>query len=133
MKELNAKEILYIHYILAQKKGLPTGLRDIKMLKAAILRPHSKFRNKELYPDIYTKAAALTQFIIRGQPFNSANTSTGITIGIMLLQKNSLLLQTTKEEILEVAKKTANNNLSVEELGRWFEKNSNRGEGHTFS
>ncbi len=126
MKELNAKEILYIHYILTQKKGLPTGLRDIKMLKAAILRPHSKFRNKELYPDIYAKAAALTQFIICGRPFNSANTATGITIGIMLLQKNNLLLQTTKEEMLETARKIANNNLNVEELGHWFKNNCHK-------
>ncbi|MDO9573487.1 MAG: hypothetical protein Q7I94_00730 [Candidatus Contubernalis sp.] len=120
MKELTEKEILYIHYTLAKRKGKAPGVRDISLLKAAVLRPKSKFQGQELYPDVYAKAAALTQFILKSRPFNSLNTSAGIAIGAPYLKKNNISLKAPEEELLRLGERAGKGNLEVKELITWF-------------
>lgn len=46
------------------------------------------FDGKELYPDVFLKAAALLDSLINNHPFVDGNKRTGITAAALFLQAN---------------------------------------------
>jgi len=51
-------------------------LRDLALLESAVARPRATFDSKELYPDLFTKAAALMDSLINNYPFLDGNKRT---------------------------------------------------------
>jgi len=50
--------------------------------------PQAMFDGKELYPDVFLKAAALLDSLINNHPFVDGNRRTGITAAALFLQAN---------------------------------------------
>ena len=120
MIPITPKEILWINYCLARGKGSPRGVDEVKLLKAALLRPKSSFAGKDLYPDIYTKAASLSEFIMKGRPFKSANTSTAVAAGLLLLQKNGIKIQGAEGELTGLNRNLPSNTAGLQEWANCF-------------
>ena len=56
---LSPEQLLFLHARLVDETGGSHGVRDLNMLLSALGRPQASYDNRDLYPDIYTKAAAL--------------------------------------------------------------------------
>ncbi len=86
MKYLNPEQVLFIHARLIAETGGSHGVRDLGMLESAVARPHSSFEGKDMYPDLFIKAAALLDSLINNHPFIDGNKRTGITAAALFLR-----------------------------------------------
>lgn len=77
MRYLSLAEILFLHKEVITSSGGMGGIRDLGGLESAINQPRITFDQKELYPDIVSKALALCFSIIRNHPFFDGNKRAG--------------------------------------------------------
>ena len=129
---LNVDDILSIHNDLIEEFGGLAGLRDQKLLESAVASPQQSFGGNDLYPTIFTKAAALTFHLVSNHPFVDGNKRTGAASGATFLSMNGFDLDSTLDEdgftgetilettILGITSKT----VSIQELAKFFEEHS---------
>ena len=77
MRYLSLAEILFLHKELISTSGGSGGVRDLGALESAINQPRITFDQKELCPDLVSKAAALCFSIIKNHPFIDGNKRVG--------------------------------------------------------
>ncbi|MCJ7584226.1 MAG: type II toxin-antitoxin system death-on-curing family toxin [Anaerolineales bacterium] len=75
------------------RRGGAHGVRDLAMLESAVARPQTTFGGKDLYPDLFTKVAALLDSLINDHPFVDGNKRTGITAAALFLRRNGYRLK----------------------------------------
>jgi|TARA_Y100000294_G_scaffold42480_1_gene38745 death-on-curing protein len=73
MRYLSLDEILALHREIIFAYGGSVGIRDIGALESSINQPRVTFDQKDLYPDIVSKAGALCFFLVRNHPFLDGN------------------------------------------------------------
>jgi death-on-curing protein len=69
--------VIKIHEMLISEYGGTPGIRDINSLESAIARPSASFDQNDLYPSIFSKAAALIESLISNHPFVDGNKRVG--------------------------------------------------------
>ena len=77
MRYLSLSEIFELHALIISSSGGSRGIRDINALESAINQPRQTFDQKDLYPDIVTKAAALCFSLVMNHPFIDGNKRVG--------------------------------------------------------
>lgn len=120
MTYLTAAQVLFIHSRLIVETGGAPGLRDLGLLESAVARPQATFDGEDLYPDLYSKAAALMDSLIRNHPFIDGNKRVGITAASIFLLRNNLQLTATNEEVERFTLLVAQGGVSVERIAAWF-------------
>lgn len=124
MKYLSPEQVLFIHSRLIQETGGSHNVRDMGMLLSAIARPRATYDQKELYPDLYSKAAALFQSLIGNHPFLDGNKRTAIVSAGLFLRLNGYAIETTQDELELFTLKAARGESSIDEMIAWFKENS---------
>lgn len=124
MKYLTLEEILILHEYQIKRFGGSFGIRDVTLLESATLRPQASFGGTDLYPDTYSKAAALVHSIITNHAFIDGNKRTGIYAGIVFMRLNGFKVKLNREETLKFSKEVAKNKLTIENIAAWFKKYS---------
>lgn len=120
MNYLTPAQILFIHARLIAETGGASGLRDPGLLQSAVARPQATFDGEELYPNLYSKAAALMDSLIRNHPFVDGNKRVGITAAGIFLARNGLQLRATNEEVEQFTLRVTQGAISVEQITAWF-------------
>jgi death-on-curing protein len=77
MRYLSISEIFELHDLIISSSGGSRGIRDINALESAVNLPRQTFDQKDLYPDIVTKAAALCFSLVMNHPFIDGNKRVG--------------------------------------------------------
>lgn len=126
MKKLTLRQILILHEIEVNKHGGSSGTRDIGMLESAINRPFATYAGKDLYPDIFVKAGALTQSIVKNHPFLDANKRTAYTSAYTFLLLNGFKVVVAQKEVVKFMISVANKNISIDEISSWLKKHSKK-------
>ena len=108
------------------KYGGSSGVRDMGMLESAINRPFATYGGQDLYPDIYMKAGALIQSVVKNHPFLDANKRTGYSSAYTFLSLNSIKIEVPQNEVVRFMVSVANKNLSVDEISTWLKKYSKK-------
>jgi death on curing protein len=124
MKYLLPEQVLFIHSRLIDETGGSHGIRDLGLLQSAVARPRATFGGKELYHDIFQKAAAMMESLIKNHPFIDGNKRTAITSAAVFLQRNGYFLETTQEEVEQITIKVATDEISIQDVVKWFKKYS---------
>lgn len=124
MSYLTSEQALFIHYRLIEETGGSHGLRDLALLQSAVARPMATFGNNDLYPDIFSKAAALMHSIIKNHPFVDGNKRTAITAASLFLIRNGFQIIVSNKELERFTHKVASTNIELEEIAGWFKKYS---------
>ena len=124
MKYLSAEQVLFIHARLIEETGGSHGIRDLGMLLSAVGRPQASFDNQDLYPDVFNKAAALMESLIRIHPFIDGNKRTGITAAGLFLYRNGYRLAASNADVVTITMQIAQSHGSLETLALWFRDNS---------
>jgi len=97
------------------------------MLQAAIGRPFATFGGDDLYADIFLKAGALVQSIVKNHPFIDGNKRTAFVSAVALLKASGWHLKLSQDEVVQFMVRVANENLSVDEIAKWLKKNCKKG------
>ena len=77
MRYLSISEIFELHDLIISSSGGSRGIRDINALESALNLPRQTFDQKDLYPDIVTKAASLCFSLVMNHPFVDGNKRVG--------------------------------------------------------
>jgi death-on-curing protein len=124
MNYLTPAQILFIHFRVIEETGGSHGIRDLPLLESAVSRPMATFDRDDLYPDIFTKAAALMHGIIKNHPFIDGNKRTAITSASIFLLRNGYALTASNRALEQFTLKTASEKREISDIARWFENGS---------
>ena len=120
MRYLSVEQVLFLHARLVEETGGSHGIRDTGLLESAVARPQATFGGKELYSDVFSKAAALMLSLISNHPFIDGNKRTGITAAALFLRANGFMLEASNAELETFAWGVADRGLGVPEAARWL-------------
>lgn len=120
MKYLYPDQIVYLHQRIIQETGGTQGLRDRKLLESAVFRPQATFGGADLYPDIYSKAAALGHSIIQNHPFLDGNKRVGFEAMRLMLRLNGLDIRTSLDVKYNFVIEIAKGNLNEQRIVAWL-------------
>jgi death on curing protein len=121
---LTAEQILFLHARLVAETGGSHGLRDLSLLLSAVGRPQASFDDQDLYPDLFTKAAALMDSLINNHPFVDGNKRTGIAAAALFLLANGCHLQVLSTELEKFTLEVAQSQHTIEEIAAWLQSNA---------
>ena len=121
---LSPEQVLFIHSRLIDTTGGSHGIRDIGLLQSAVARPRATFGGKDLYPDLFHKAAALMESLGRNHPFIDGNKRTSITAAGLFLAINGYKLGCSSMELEKFTLDVSTGRLAFERITEWFKKNS---------
>lgn len=94
------------------------------MLLSALGRPQATFDENELYPDLFSKAAALMDSLVRNHPFVDGNKRTAITATALFLRINGYRLVVENDEMVRFTLACAQSQRSLDEMIGWFQRYS---------
>jgi len=126
MDYLTAKQIMFIHSRLIKETGGSQGVHDLSALLSAVGRPQSSFDDQDLYTDLFSKAAALIDSLIRNHPFVDGNKRTGMAAGALFLRQNGYALKVDNEEVVSIALGIAQSQLDLDQIAAWLKENSQK-------
>ncbi len=124
---LTPEQVLFLHSRLMTETGGAQGVRDLGMLLSAVGRPQASFEDRDLYPDLFTKAAALMDSLVRNHPFIDGNKRTAIAAAGIFLRLNGFRLVVENVEMVRFTLACAQSQLLLVEIVDWFRKHSRAG------
>jgi death-on-curing protein len=124
VKYLSAEQVLFIHSRIINATGGAHGVLDVGLLRSAVSRPMATFEGKDLYPDIFRKAAALMESLARNHPFVDGNKRTAITSAGVFLSLNGHDLKAGQKELENFALSVATGELSLGRSAAWFTRHA---------
>lgn len=120
MTYLTTVQILFLHSRLIAETGGSAGVRDVALLESAAARPQATYGGADLYPDIFSKGAALMQSLVNNHPFVDGNKRVGIAATALFLQRNSHRLVASNQEVEEFTLAVAQGERSFDDIAAWL-------------
>ena len=124
MKYLYPKQVLYLYQQIIQQSGGTVGLRDEGLLESAVYRPQASFGGQDLYPDLFSKAAALGHSIISNHPFVDGNKRVGFEAMRLTLRLNGYDLHASLEAKFDFVMEIAKGKLTEQAIADWLKRHS---------
>lgn len=124
MEYLTVAEVLVLHARLIQATGGAEGVRDLGLLESAVARPQATFGGRDLYPDLWIKAAVLMESLIRDHPFVDGNKRTALAATGIFLELNGYTLTATDDELLDFTRRVVRGRITVQEMAAWLKNHS---------
>jgi death-on-curing protein len=121
---LTVEQILFLHARMVDETGGSHGVRDLGILLSAVGRPQASFDDQDLYPDLFVKAAALMDSLIRNHPFIDGNKRTGIGAAALFLRINGYRLDAPHAELERFTLETAMSQHPIDEIAAWLQMHS---------
>ena len=88
MNWITLRELVLIHELVINKTGGLHGIINPVTLESALVRPFSSFGGKELFPDMWSKIAALIHSLVAFHPFTDGNKRTAFVAVEVILKLN---------------------------------------------
>lgn len=126
MKYLTTPQVLALHDQMVKRFGGSHGVRDLGLIESAVERPKATFDGEDLYPDIFTKAAALMHSLLKNHAFVDGNKRTAYSSCGVFLKLKGYKLQNMHKTSLKFAMNVENNSLELEEIADWLKKHSRK-------
>lgn len=126
MKYLTPQQVLLIHDQMVKRFGGSHGVKDLGLVESAVYRPQATYAGQDLYANIFDKAAALLQSLLKNHPFVDGNKRTALTSAGVFLKINGFNLINGHDEEVEFGLSVDNRHLSLEEISAWLKKHSGK-------
>jgi death-on-curing protein len=126
MKYLTEEQVLFIHARLITETGGEHGVLDLGFLQSAVARPQATFDGQDLYPDLFSKVAALMESLIGNHAFVDGNKRTAITAAGLFLRLNGYHLTADNQQLETFTLQCAQHLVSLDQMTIWFEDQSQR-------
>lgn len=119
---LSKDELLDLHAFVITRYGGRLGIASSDRLATALAAPRQVMFNAELYPDLPSKAAALTFLLLKGRPFLSGNQNTALLALLRFLHINDagLKAEISAAELLRVISAIDQSALDKEQFEQWL-------------
>ena len=120
MEYLTVEEVILLHSRLIQRTGGASEVRDLNLLELALARPKASFGGEDLYPDVWSKAAALMHSLIHNHPFVDGNKRTGLAAMGLFLELNGRELTASNEAALAFTRRVVAGTMDLEDMAAWM-------------
>ena len=120
MRYLSILEVFELHDRIISSSGGSRGIRDISALESAVNQPRQTFDQKDLYPDIVTKAAALCFSLVMNHPFVDGNKRVGHAAMETFLILNGYEIIASVDEQERVMLELASGKMSRINFSEWL-------------
>ena len=127
---ISVEQAIKIHENMIKKFGGSIGLRDLNGLKSALARPFQTFDGADLYPDIFTKAAAVGESIVINHPFIDGNKRTGYVLMEALLRFGNYKISASDPDLYNFVISISTSERSFDEIVTWLKENTTIQAGH---
>jgi death-on-curing family protein len=117
---LTPNEIISLHESMITNTGGSNGIRDFGMLESAVYGAYASFDGNDVYPTISEKAARLAYSIIKNHAFVDGNKRTGIFVMIITLEINSMILNCTDSELVDLGLGIADGTIGYSDILTWL-------------
>lgn len=124
MEYLSVAEVLLLHARLIQRTGGSNGILQMGLLESAVARPRAAFAGNDLYPDLWSKAAALMDSLIRNHPFVDGNKRTALAAAGIFLELNGYSPTATTDQALAFVRQVYSRKMTSKEMATWLEDHS---------
>lgn len=94
------------------------GVKNSSLLLSALGGPQQTFDGKDLYPDIFHKAAALMRSLALNHCFHDGNKRTAMMATIIFIEENGYIITAPKKKMYCLAMNIVVNKLSVNNIAR---------------
>lgn len=99
---VNYLDLEDLFYLAGRLLGYPPPVRDLGLLGAAVARPQTSAFGGDAYPDVWTKAAALLQSIVKGHLLVDDNKLLGWLATATFLEINGIdVTRVDSDEVYE--------------------------------
>jgi death-on-curing protein len=126
-------EFLDIDDLIELTRGLlgdPPPIRDVGLLGSAAARPRTTAFGEDAYPDIWSKAAALLQSIVKNHPLVDGNKRLGWLATAVFLELNDASVSVAEDdEVYDLVVSVAATEVTIDELARSLHRLHDRSEG----
>ena len=116
------EQVLKLHSSIITKTGGMDGLRDVNLLDSALKSPFQTFGGKELYPDIFDKAAQLCYSLIENHPFADGNKRIGVHLTLLFLMVNNENIGYSQKELIDFGLNIAAGKMTKDAIKDWLFK-----------
>jgi len=121
MNYLTKDEVLDLHAYVITRYGGRMGVASQDRLTSAIDAPRQVMFGAELYPDLPSKAAALTFLLLKSRPFVGANEATTLMVLLRFLDINGASFgNTSQTELLQMIRAINHSDVNRESLEDWM-------------
>jgi death-on-curing protein len=120
------EEIITIHTAVIKRTGGSDGLRDAGALDLASQKAQAMFGGVEMYPNIFTKAAATLESIARNHPFFDGNKRTSFMTALAIIERNGYSTDFDNADIEDTVVRVVTEKLSIEVITEWLKSNSTK-------
>ena len=124
MKYLYPKQVLYLYQRLIQETGGTMGLRDEGLLESAVYRPQASFGGQDLYPDLFSKVAALGHSLVSNHPFIDGNKRVGFEAMRLMLRLNGHDIHASTDTKYAFVMDMAKGKLTEQAIAGWLKRHS---------
>lgn len=121
---LTPDQILFLHSRLVAETGGEHGVRELGILLSALGRPQATFDGNDLYPDVFTKTAALMDSLTRNHPFVDGNKRTAIAAAAIFLKINGCRLVVDNDEMVCFTLACTQSQVTLDDMVSWFRAHS---------
>jgi death on curing protein len=120
MKYLLPEQVLFIHARLISETGGLHGVRDLTMLESAVARPQASSEGKDLYADVFAKAAPLLDSLINNHPFLDGNKRTGFVSAGLFLRMNGYRIKAGNKRVENFTLAIAVKKTKLDDVATWL-------------
>lgn len=121
---ISIEDVYIIHKRMVTIGGGSEGLRDMGLLHSAVERPKATFGGNDLYPTLFSKAAALLQSLMGNHPFEDGNKRTGFFSTLFFLEQNNVSIHPSEKDIIQFCSDAVTKKYSIEQIAIWLEDHS---------
>ena len=124
LKYLTMKGVLYAHRVMLEKYGGQDGVRAMDALESCVNQPQQQFGGQDLYPDIFSKAAAYVFLICKNHPFLDGNKRTTAFTMLLFLELNGYEFTAENDDLENMILDIAHSKEDMESITNWIKTHS---------
>lgn len=124
MHYVDAEYIIALHAAIIEETGGSHGIRDQGLLQSIVARPRQQFSGKDLYPDVFSKAAVYLDSIARHHVFIDGNKRTSLAVAAYFLHLNRLEITATNKQLELFVMYVVTQKPELREIAQWLGKHS---------
>ena len=124
MKYLFPKQVLFLAQEITKQCGGTLGLRDEGLLESAVYRPQATFGGHDLYPDLWTKTAALGHSLIMNHPLIDGNKRVAFEAMRLMLRLNGHDIRASEDVKFTFVMAVTTGALTEQDIADWLKNHS---------
>ena len=123
---LSQDEVLALHADQIERYGGSHGIRDTGLLNSALAMPRATFGGQWLHGSLHEMAAAHLYHLVQGHAFIDGNKRVGLMAMFAFLGLNSLRMDATEDELVEMVLGVAGGRVSKAEVAVFIQRHTRR-------